>query len=84
MTPLEFADALRAYCARTLGSVTSWGRTPAHNTAVGGVAGSLHQLWLAGDVVYDKPLLLEVRQQAASRLGLRLVPESDHDHLQAL
>ena len=84
MTPTEFVDALRTYCFRFGGSVTSLGRTPAHNVAVGGVADSLHQVWLAGDVVYDAPQPLEARERTAARLGLRLVPESDHDHLQAL
>ena len=50
MTPLDFADALRAYCQATSGSLTSWGRTPAHNKAVGGVTES------AADVVYDVKL----------------------------
>ena len=56
MTPLDFADALRAYCQATSGSVTSWGRTPAHNKAVGGVTESAHTLWIAADVVYDVKL----------------------------
>lgn len=82
MTFHAFCDAARAYCQRTGGSTTSWGRTTAHNTAVGGVAFSAHQAWLAVDVTYDTPLPEIVRKAWAARLELLLVIEGDHDHLQ--
>ena len=86
MTPSEFADALRGYCAATRGSVTSWGRSPERNEQVGGHVRSKHMVWLAGDVGYSpnpRPSLAAARH-AAKQLGLKLLRESDHDHLQVL
>lgn len=84
MTPGEFAYALLAYCAATSASVTSWGRTTAHNAAVGGVADSAHRIWTGADVVYDAGMAPDpVRDLLAARLGLMLVHEGDHDHVQA-
>jgi hypothetical protein len=71
-----------AYCAATGASVTSYGRTLAHNQKVGGVPDSAHLLWLAADVVYDKDGDVEWRTRVAKRLGLTLIHEGDHDHLQ--
>jgi hypothetical protein len=79
----DFAVAVETYGKALGGSVTSWGRTEVHNRAVGGVPNSLHVRWLAVDVVYDAPPELDVASDLASSLGLRLVRESDHDHLQA-
>lgn len=83
MRPSDFAERVVAYCTATHSSVTSWGRTDRHNADVGGVSGSLHRAFLAVDVVYDRPLPLESRTRYASALGLDLVAEGDHDHLQA-
>ncbi len=86
MTPAGFASAIRAYCSWSRGSVTSWGRSPERNAQVGGVQHSLHQVWLAADVVYaptPRPPLARARK-AATQLGLRLIREPSHDHLQAL
>jgi Peptidase M15 len=82
VSPADFADALRAYCYATDASVTSYGRTPARNRAVGGVATSYHLTFQAADVVYDRAPAAAERQQIARHLGLRLVLESDHDHLE--
>ena len=85
MTKEEFRQALESYCAFLGGSVTSYGRTLVHNTHVGGVPYSSHQFWLGADVTYDfKSYTLEHRKEVATRLGLFLWPESDHDHLQPL
>ncbi len=84
MNPVEFACALIAYCFATKGSVTSWGRTESHNRHVGGVPHSKHQTFQAADVVYDhRPPLATARRRAAA-LGIKLLRESDHDHLQPL
>jgi len=86
MTPLDFAAVLMAYCTSTRASVTSWGRSPERNASVGGHTHSYHQVWLGGDVGYapnPTPPLATARKRA-SQLGLRLVREGDHDHLQPL
>lgn len=82
MDPSSFATSVMAYCSAMTASVTSWGRTGLHNHQVGGVEGSFHVVWLAADVVYDEPPPVEYRRMAALRLGLKLVVEEDHDHLQ--
>ncbi|KKN27908.1 hypothetical protein LCGC14_0859630 [marine sediment metagenome] len=81
-SPVEFASVLIAYCAATRGSVSSWGRTAKHNADVGGASNSFHLVWLGADVVYDEPVPLGRAKSFARRLGLRLVREDDHDHLQ--
>lgn len=85
MDPLSFAARIMAYCASTGGSVTSWGRTSLHNAGVGGVDGSYHLSWLGADVVYDLPALpLTRRQTSARHVGLEIIAEADHDHLEPL
>ena len=86
MTPADFADCLRAYCSWSRGSVTSWIRSPERNRQVGGHADSSHLLGLGADVAYGpnpRPALATARKRAR-KLGLRLIREGDHDHLQAL
>jgi hypothetical protein len=85
MSPSQFAEALIAYCGWSHASVTSYGRTPTRNQKVGGVPGSKHLSWLAADVVYDgaQPDLSAAKQRAR-HLGLLLLREDTHDHLQAL
>jgi hypothetical protein len=83
MTVGEFAEAVRAYCLIHGGSVTSWGRTTEHNAKVGGVPGSAHRFFLGLDVVYDAPAPHDhTRDSDAARLGLLVIHEGDHDHLQ--
>lgn len=65
-------------------SVTSWGRTQKRNAAVGGVPNSLHLVDLAVDVVYDQPISYATASELAAHLGLRVIRETDHDHLQPL
>jgi len=84
MTRGEFVEAAMTFCALTGGSVTSWTRTVRHNAspAVGGVTNSAHLYGLAVDVVYDTPQVLKPTMERARRLGLKLIREKDHDHLQ--
>lgn len=82
MTPADFASALVAYCYSTNASVTSWGRTKQRNQSVGGHPASWHRSFLGADVVYDEPVPKAEARLMASRHGLRLVREGDHDHLQ--
>ena len=81
----EFAAAIAVYGLLMDASATSWGRTREHNAAVGGVGTSAHRFWLGVDVVYDHGLpQLEGARAYAERLGLKLIREVDHDHLQPL
>lgn len=82
MTVGEFAEAVQGYCQATGGSVTSWGRTRKRNARVGGAKTSWHLLWRGTDVVYDTTVPFAVRKGLAIRAGLKLIPESDHDHIQ--
>ena len=83
MTIGEFAEAVSTYCFLHGGSITSWGRSTKHNKDVGGVPGSAHRFWRGADVVYDlKPDI--TRLEYARRLGLKILPEGDHDNLQPL
>jgi hypothetical protein len=82
MTPSEFLSALIVFTIRTHASVTSYGRTSQHNADVGGVPQSAHMYWVAADVVYDGAVPIEYRRECAQRLGLNLIDEGDHDHLQ--
>ena len=67
-------------------SATSWGRSPAHNAAVGGKDDSQHKDWTAVDVVWDPGTQpdLEVLRAAARPLGLEVDREVDHDHIEVL
>lgn len=82
MTPDQFLDTVRTYCHRFNASITSYYRTPLHNTHVGGVRYSAHQVWLAVDVVYDDGTNLNGADEWASALGLEILHEPDHDHIQ--
>jgi len=82
----EFAEACWAYCLLVGASTTSGFRSTKHNRDVGGVPFSPHRLGRGMDVVYDDlntqsdPARIEV----AKRLGLKLLAEGDHDHLQPM
>jgi hypothetical protein len=77
------AEAILRYCRTTDASVTSGYRTELHNGALkGSVPDSPHTRGLAADVVYDHPGVATTRETFASDLGLEIVHESDHDHLQ--
>lgn len=85
MNPHQFLDAIMAFCHFTNASVTSYGRSRKHNEDVGGKVFSPHQFWLGCDVVYDDlPVPSAVAHETAERLGLFLISEGDHDHLQPL
>lgn len=84
MTRSDFAEAVFTHCAQLGGSITSWTRSGAHNAAVGGVSQSAHLYGLAADVVYDTPPSFAIALDTALRLGLLLLRESDHDHLQPI
>lgn len=82
MTLTEFAWAVYVYCTLTGGSVTSWIRTRKRNDQVDGVPHSSHLVGLGVDVVYDDVPPDPDRFDWAERLGLKVIAEFDHDHLQ--
>ena len=82
MTPDQFTAAVRDYRHQLAASLTSSGRTLAHNQSVGGVLGSPHLYDLAADVVYDTLVPLDRCVAVAAALGLTVIREGDHDHLQ--
>lgn len=92
MTKEEFRDALDSYCTVAEGSVNSYGRTSARNKAVGGVTLSSHRFWRGADCVYgtseQNPMEgappEDLAKEIARRVGLKLIREGDHDHLQPL
>lgn len=84
MTIGEFAQAVAEYCLLTRASETSGGRTVRHNEAVGGVAASPHLYFRGRDVVYDQVPPTHYRIDCARRLGLLVIIEDDHDHLQPI
>lgn len=82
----EFWLAVYRYASRVRGSVTSGFRTHARNRDVGGVLRSRHLEGLAADVVLDDLLIHKIatdaRHKLAADLGIKLVIEGDHDHLE--
>lgn len=90
----EFALALYRYAMKVHGSVTSWVRSHERNIAVGGcsaagdpgahcLGASGHLVGLAGDVRLDRfDIEPDVRARIARSFGLKLLVESDHDHLE--
>lgn len=82
MTPPDFYCRVLFYCTLARASITSSFRTAHHNEQVGGVPHSAHLVGLAADVVYDGTPPEKERREWAERLGLKLIVEGDHDHLQ--
>ena len=84
MNPAEFYLRVIMFCQVLGASTTSTFRTRRHNQDVGGVAHSAHLLGLGADVTYDGTPDEMERRDWAERLGLKLLVEGDHDHLQPL
>lgn len=76
-----FVDSIVILAVRFPLSVTSWLRSPAHNSDVGGHNNSHHMLGLAVDVVLDNPADTLAITDRAKRLGLRVLDEGDHLHI---
>jgi hypothetical protein len=82
MTVGDFWSHVAQYRRQVGGSVTSGGRGIQRNAAVGGKPNSPHLLDLGADVVHDGGTSDAARELIARGLGLTLVIEGDHDHLQ--
>jgi len=79
---MRFEDKIRCLGLLCNFSVTSWIRSPNHNAALGGVPTSRHLMGLAVDVVFDNPADAPGFQEAALTLGLQVLFEGDHLHVQ--
>lgn len=85
MTGADFDSAVRVLEGAFPISRTSGKRTPHRNKLVGGHPRSWHLLGLAADYAWDPGVPEEVKahmRHRAAQLGLRVVVEEDHDHLQ--
>ena len=82
MSPHDFLSAKMQLAARFAFRETSGYRCALDNAAVGGVHYSSHQFWLGSDIIpraeVDRKELIE----AGRRLGLFVLDEGDHLHLQ--
>lgn len=96
MTLEEFCRAIYAVGKKYNGSITSWGRSPAHSLAVGGKANDPHTLWFGADMVYDSgPNRGDATHQQYTAAtphscplcaedGLKVLHEKGHDHYQPM
>ena len=84
ITVADFWGQVALYRRAVGGSVTSGGRSPNRNAQVGGKPNSAHLLDLAADVVPDGLTSDAARETLARGLGLMLIIEADHDHLQPM
>ena len=84
MTALEFAAAVLTIALEVPMSATSWGRTRKHNAAshVMGVVNSHHLRWCGLDVELDDRGDESRLFAAARRVGLEVIVEEDHYHLE--
>ena len=83
MTQGEFWATITWWVHFFNGRVTSGPRGAAANKRIGHAAHSPHLVGLGADVAYETtPPPVAERAQWARRLGLTLVVEGDHDHLQ--
>lgn len=78
----KFASDINYLAIKHSFSVTSWFRTSKRNEQVGGVRGSFHLFGLAVDCVLDNILDRSEFVKDARSIGLVVVPEIDHIHLQ--
>jgi hypothetical protein len=84
ITVSDFWGQVALYRRAVGGSVTSGGRSPDRNRQVGGVPNSSHLLDLGADLVHDGRMPADQRETLARGLGLTLIVEGDHDHLQPI
>jgi len=82
MSYADFCLKVRVVCLLYGLSVTSWGRSRKRNKAVGGKANSWHLDFMAIDAEPDDPVELSELQYVCGRLGLEVVDEGDHFHIE--
>lgn len=86
MTTTEFTQSILSLCRIHNCSVTSWVRTPEHNTVVGGVEGSRHMIKNGGKAMdlVPSPNDSETREMLiidGKSLGLVCIDETTHVHI---
>ena len=79
---MTFSDKVLALCLIYDCSETSGYRTEKRNALVGGADDSRHKEALAKDIVPDDRTIDHKIEHAAQKLGLWVLVESDHIHLQ--
>ncbi len=81
---MTFDERFRALTGAFACSVTSGKRSPKRNAdpSIGGVSNSLHLVDLARDVVLDNTGDVIQFEQMAKRLGMWVLIEVDHVHVQ--
>lgn len=79
---LEVCLAVRTLCQLHRLSVTSWWRSPARNKSVGGTRNSRHLMGLGVDLVPDVGESRAEVMATARKLGLQVVDEQDHIHIE--
>ena len=83
MTYLEFCMAVAQLNNLVSFRVTSWWRSPASNRSLPGSARwSWHQVGMAVDVVLDERKNLQLLNNMAEKLGLELIDEDSHFHIE--
>lgn len=78
----EFWERVVILCHLYDARVTSGPRSTYWNKKVGGVPDSFHLVGLAADLVCRNPEHRPLLTHQAGRLGIRVITEEDHDHLQ--
>ena len=82
MGPHEYLDCKLALAVKYHFSITSSLRSVARNKRVGGHRNSRHLMFLADDCVLDDKKDIRSFVKDAKRLGLKVLIEKDHVHLQ--
>ena len=82
MTAHGFADAVLTLALRFRFSVQSWGRSRRHNADEKGLVDSFHLTWTGADGVLDPGEDLIAFTLRANQLGVQVVDEGDHLHLE--
>lgn len=83
----EFVDRVLSLCALFDCSVTSWARTERHNEYVRGKMTSKHRIAvgaMGADLLPDDMSTKPALVLAARRLGLSVLDEGDHVHVQGI
>lgn len=78
-----FAALARAHSGLPAPRVTSYWRDAGHNAEVGGQGASQHLIGTAMDLVYPSWSAKSAAMNAMRRIGLIVVDEGDHVHVQA-